>query len=258
MVVFASNENTIRRFGTKVLSLYYWMYAKNINGVIYPKKRQTAEKLGINRSTLTRYIQMLVHHGLAIRKSGGFVSLLSPKEVIRQTEGHLPFHKCTLMIDGNDTVKEIDTKLRKKILEEHYRQVQYMSRETKITHLTTEKFGEIISPQIFAGCRKKVKSQHKLELDDMVPMTGKSIAECMGISKRSWHRLQNEWKATGQIRTSLQREILHVDGIPTIMDARSYEEWKFHQKHASFRRRNGEVVICKPNLVHLVRTSNTR
>lgn len=249
MKYFGSNENMIRQISPETASIYYTLRLRNTNGVIYPNREQAAKKNGIDRSTLSRWLTELITKGLAEKRETGHVILISIKDAIRRAnKGCLPKHRCTIGIHEHATRKEVEQEVRIKLLEEFHRQVEYKSRETKITQKQQELYGPIYNE----GILEKVKSRVKIDKDGFAEISGRAIADRMGISKRSWEKLQQRLREEGRITTRHQREIIHQNGRPLIMSAAMYSMVKVDLGFASFRRGNGEVVMVKPNLVRLM------
>lgn len=251
MAILSTNENLIRSVKTSVLSMYYRVYASNINGVLYAGKDRTAKKMGIDRSTLTRWIQCLIHHGLAERRETGHVVLLPLEQAIRRANGgNKPQHKCTIKVLKKDTRKDIEDMLRVKLLEELHRQAHYVSRETKIMQHTQEKYGNVQD----ASIRRKlqVKSRKEVEDDGYVELAGKTIAGRMGISERAWYTMSKKMRQEGMISSCIQRQIVHVDGIPVVLSAWQYAKAKDDFGFPTYRKSNGEVIRMLPNKIKLL------
>lgn len=243
-----SNENFIRAVTPEVAAIYHLLRARMVNGIIYPNKEEAARKLNVDRSTLSRWLSELIRKGLAEKRHTRHVVLTATEEAIRRANnGVLPKHKCTVVIQDHHNRKDVEQEVRIKLLEEHHRQVEYVSRGTKITQKLKEKYGVIHCNTI----KEQVKSRIKIEQDGYVEVSGQAIASRMGLSKRSWQSLQRSLRKEGRISTKQQREILHIDGCPIFMTPSTYAMARDQFGFASFRRANGEVVRVKPNLVRL-------
>ena len=244
MRYLACNEELIRRTPLKVLRAFYVLRYRNPNGILYPNREVTARKMRIDRSTLSRWIGDLVEHELARKTETGHVVLTTIREAIKNANGgYTPRHKCTLRISEQEEVGEV---LLLKLLEEFHRQVQHKQNETKITQAAKERYGDVSNTKI----RRTVKSFVRVVTEYGVPLSGRAIAERLGVSERRWHHLRRSWIAKGWIRSYRNEESLGY------MEADQYRVAREHFGFASKRKKSGEVLRVLPNLVQV--TANYR
>ena len=246
-----TNENAIGHFGPDVLSVYYLLKSRFANGIAYPNREQAAAKLGINRSTLSRWLSMMIAKGLATKKESRHVVLATTEQVIRMGNGGtMPIHKCTLEIQEGTTRKEIEEQLLNKLLEEKHRQVLYAIRETEINHAAQEKYGIIHDATIRRDRRNEVKSRYEERIPKVgAPMSAKSISSRLGISERKWFRLSKKWKEKGWIDSFQQREQLNI-----WMSIWDYLRAKPHFGFATYRDKKGFIHRVHPNILHMERS----
>lgn len=239
-----TNETAIRTIPIGVLASFYLLKANNPNSILYPSKQGTAAKLGVDRSTVSRWISTLVHHGLAVRRETGHVVLATLEEAIALgggNQGHKG-HKCTLRIERHYDRQDIEKQLRKKLLEEAHRQVLHAVRETEIDNKMQKEYGHIANDRI----RRMVKSRVYVMPRVGAPMSAKSIAKKLGISERRWYRLSAEWKQDRSIDSLRQEESLDLWMTPS-----EYVQARPHFGFATKRKRTGEILRVKPNLIHI-------
>jgi len=236
------DENLIRKHGVNVLTMFYALRARNTNGVLYRDRVVTSKKMGVDRSTLSRWISTLIDRKLAHRDTNGQVRLVSLEDAIRgANEGRLPHHRCTLRIGELDTRQELKRAVLLKLLEEFHRQVQHKRQETKIKQITQERYGNISNKRI----QEQVKSRVWVGKEVGVPMSGKAIAKRIGVSVREWHNLLRLWVAEGAIESFKDEESLGF------MSFDQYTAARGHFGFASKRTRKGEVFKINPNRIQL-------
>lgn len=240
-----TSEESIRNLGPRVLSIYLHLKARNPNSIIYPNKVNAARKLGIDRSTLSRWIACLLTHKLAIRRTTGHI-VLATIDQAKQIAGGSCKHRCTIIVSPTDTRENVEEQLRYKLLEEQHRRVLYKHRETKIDHRMQEVYGVIHNDRIRRKYRKEVKSRIDMIPQVGAPMSAKSISEKLGISERKWYRLSNKWKSNGMIDSFRQEESLDL-----WMTKQEYQAAREHFGFATKRKRTGEVLRVRPNLIHI-------
>lgn len=240
--VFGTNENAVRHFTPAVLSIYFALYARNANGVLFPRKDRLREKMKVDRSTLTRWIATLLHHGLAQRQADGSVKLIRPREVnAKANGGRNPRHKTTLLVNVHDQRKEIEEKLLLPLLDEYHRQVTHVRREAKIEQKLFRKYGRIHDPKI----KETVKSRVSVMEEMGQPMSGKSIAGRLNISERHWAKIKKRWIAKGWIDSFRNEKSVGY------MNPLEYQAAKPHFPYATYRRMTGEVIRVLPCLIHI-------
>lgn len=239
----ATNEVMIDQFSPEILSIYYMVKARNPNSIIYKNRERASRKMGVDRSTLSRWIAVLREAGLAIKQDNGNVQLLPIwRAMAAANDGIQPKYKCTLAIGQEYTRQQIENELRKKLLSRKHRQIVHVRRETKIEEIIVRKYGAIHDRK----SKEKVKSRIDVQDEVGVPLSGKTAAKAMGISERKWHKLRKQWIADGSIASFPQREELAL-----WMSMDQYAKARPQLGFASYRKRSGQIVRVEPNLIHV-------
>jgi hypothetical protein len=241
----STSEPLIEALPMKVLSVYYFHYANNINGVLHADRKNLAKKLGISPATLYRQVKLLREHDMLQLDQWGNDILIKPKALIEKTLGYIPSHKCTLNIRMGSNVKTIQKLLRKKLLERLYRQAQYSQRETKIKHNLKDIHSETIKR------KESVKLRKKLAYEKSVPIAGSTIADNLGMSLRAWKNFQNELIQSGYMTSQTNRELVKDNQKPLIIDSYGFQRLKEFMGNNLIHTHTGNVIKVNPNLISI-------
>jgi hypothetical protein len=244
-VNISTSEDLIRELPLKVLSVYYFMYSKNINGVLFKGRDTTAKKLGISSPTLFRYLKLLREYDMLQTDQHGNQVLIRPKEWIRRILGYLPSHKCTLHIPKDSTVQSIKKLLQIKLLERLHRQAKYSQRETMIKHQLKDIHSESIRKT------ERVKLRKKIAYPDSVPLAGSTIADNLGMSIRAWKNFQKELIATGYMSSTPNKELVMDNGKPMVIDSYGFKHLKEVMGNNIYHTYSGNVIKVNPNLISI-------
>lgn len=179
------------------LSFFYYVKCRYSNSTIFDySTRKASRKLNMTASKIHGHISALQEKGLIVSMTS---QAGTDREKINLTFKKISEkHKCTLFITKNDTLKNIEHKLRFKLFEKRHRQqlfaVRKKSEARSILFVKFPTKGEIKKLRKFESLPPE-----KRKIDYKITFTDKILAKMQNVSDKTAQALKKAWRDLGYI-----------------------------------------------------------